>query len=200
MDFKNVKPGDIITFGEYWQDKDLENGKSPIEWIVLKADDDSCMLTSRLALDCMNFHSSKTEITWETSELRIWLNDIFINSAFSDEEKAQILLSFVKEEENSCYHIPSGNDTEDRVYLLSISEAEELFPSNTARACGPTDYAKSRGAYFRSLTGKGYYWLRTAGDRMTDSAHVSYDGSVDYSGFHVNDPTVAVRPVIRVSR
>ena len=82
--------GETITFGRYEQDSDPENGPEPIEWLVLASQGDRVLAVSLYALDCRQYHESFTEVTWETCTLRGWLNDEFLNTAFSYEEKAGI--------------------------------------------------------------------------------------------------------------
>ena len=46
------------------------------------------------------------------------------------------------------YDTSGGNDTQDKVFLLSYKEAcEEYFNSGESRICKPTTYARDRGAY-----------------------------------------------------
>ena len=47
--------GNIVVFGRYWQAKERSNGKTPIEWIVLKREKDRALLLSRYCLDCKQY-------------------------------------------------------------------------------------------------------------------------------------------------
>ena len=88
--FNNIKVGDYIKFGAYEQDSDTSNGKEEIEWLVLEVKDGKALVISKYALDCKPYNESYTEVTWETCTLRSWLNNDFINAAFSAVEKTMI--------------------------------------------------------------------------------------------------------------
>lgn len=79
--------------------------------------------------------------TWETCTLRQWLNNNFFNAAFSGYERAMIPTVTVSADENPEYSTDHGNATQDRVFLLSIDEANKYFGSDSERRCKPTDYA-----------------------------------------------------------
>ncbi len=121
--------GDYVTFGSYEQDNDIDNGPEPIEWLVLdKKDDGSLFLISKYALDVRAFDSRQMAVTtWENCEVRQWLNNDFLECAFSDEEQQFIMTTKVVAHRNAKYDGDAGNDTEDKVFLLSTQEAEQYF-------------------------------------------------------------------------
>ena len=96
--------GGIYIFGSYEQDKDDTNGKEPIEWIVLdKESDGTLVLVSKYALDVKPYNENRTDVTWETSTLRKWLNEDFYNAAFSAIEQGRILTTHVINKSNASY-------------------------------------------------------------------------------------------------
>ena len=60
----SYSPGDIVTFGEYEQDHNRQNGAEPIEWIVLDTDGDYLFLVSRYILDRQRYNKDKESTTW----------------------------------------------------------------------------------------------------------------------------------------
>jgi len=116
----------------------------PIRWRVLSVDGSSAFLMADQILDrhCFNEYTWKDNnqngkadedeiITWKDSSLRSWLNNEFCNKAFSSEEKDAILQSehenegeTRKEETAGVFLFPEGGVTQDKVFLLSRSEAE----------------------------------------------------------------------------
>ena len=64
-------------------------------------------------------------MTWEKSTLRKWLNKKFMNRAFSSSEQEAIRTTKVINEDNYYYKTDGGNDTLDKIYLLSLSETDE---------------------------------------------------------------------------
>lgn len=194
-----ANPGDTVLFGEYEQDNNTSNGKEDVEWLVLEVKDGKALVVSKYALDCKQYNTSNTDVTWETCTLRKWLNNDFINAAFSSYEKAMIPTVTVSADKNSTN---PGNATQDQVFLLSITEANKYFGSDSARQCKPTDYAFANGAYVNSVNGNCGWWLRSPGVTQYSAhsaAYVHNSGGVYESGCDVNIGTSAVRPAMWIS-
>lgn len=195
--YKNSKIGDYITFGAYTQDNNASNGKEDIEWLILDVQDGKALVISKYALDCKPYNRSYYFVTWETCTLRKWLNSNFINSAFTADEKAMIPTVTVSADKNPKYSTDPGNATQDQVFLLSITEANRYFSSNSARQCEPTDFAIANGAW-RSDNGNCCWWLRSPGDHQKGAARVNHGGDVDKYGNNVDLGYTAVRPALWV--
>lgn len=123
LPFKICQVGDYIEFGTYEQDNDASNGKEAIEWLVLETQDDKILILSKYGLDCKAYNVDWEDITWETCTLRKWLNEEFINEAFTESEKLLIPTVTVSADRNPGYDTNPGNPTKDKVFLLSIDEA-----------------------------------------------------------------------------
>lgn len=192
--------GDVYTFGSYEQDNDRTNGKESIEWIVLDVNisDGKALLLSKYALDCEQYHVSRTSVTWENCTLRSWLNGDFYNAAFNSVEKNRIVSTTLTNENNPRNGTNGGNDTTDNVFLLSYSDATNInygFSSNNnvydeARRCQPTEYAKAQGCW--TSTDSNYYgncdwWLRTPGADSRSVLGVSGNGFIGLYGDDVAD-------------
>ena len=167
--------GSTVFFGHYEQDRNTDNGPEEIEWIVLKVTDDQTMLLSKYALDSSAFHWHRGDATWETSDMRAWLNSTFLETAFDENERARILTKTVinGSSEAMSFHLDSGNNTEDRVFLLSQNEVSKLDVEQ--RACEPTAYAQKQGA--RLFDGYCVWWTRSKGDMEYYTSVVDYDGT-----------------------
>ena len=184
-----------IAFGRYPQASKNENAL--IEWLVLKNDGSRALLISKYALDCQQYNTSFIKnVTWETCSLRKWLNGSFINSAFSADEQKEILNAAVTADRNPD-RANSGNNTKDRVFLLSIAEAQKYFGSDSARQCQGTVYCFAQGAY---KVGDGYcLWrLRSPGSSGC-AAYVYNGGSINEWGHYVDNGTIAVRPALWIN-
>ena len=115
------------------------------------------MLISEYALDCKPY--DENGVTWETCSLRQWLNSVFLDTAFTEEEKEMIQVSQLKNEGNPEYGIECESAiedsaeeiTEDKEFLLSIQEAQRYFAGNVNRKCKPTEYAIKEGAYVSDI-------------------------------------------------
>ncbi len=195
---KTASVGDIVYFGSYEQDNNTSNGKEDIEWIVLSKYGNKALIISKYALDCKKYNSSYSSVTWETSSLRNWLNGTFLNTAFSTEEQNRIVSSTVTADKNPSYSTSPGNNTTDKVFLLSISEANRYFSSDSARQCRGTAYCYARGAY-KGGNGNCWWWLRSPGNISSSAAYVYNDGSVLDGGINVNSDNRAVRPALWIN-
>lgn len=192
---KSAKAGDYVVFGAYEQDNDTSNGKEDIEWLVLEVKDGKALLISKYALDYQPYNTVYENVTWETCTLRKWLNNDFINTAFSADEKIMIPTVTVSADENPKYSANPGNATQDQVFLLSITEANKYFNSNGARQCEPTDYAVANGA-FEPDSGNCSWWLRSHGSSQSAAASVRFDGYIGNGGDRVDNDYYAVRPAL----
>ena len=199
-----VQVGDSVFFGAYEQDNNTSNGKENIEWLVLEKEDKKALLISKYALDCQKYNSEYTSVTWESCTLRKWLNGTFLNNAFGEKQQEIILASTTSADKNPSYNTDPGNTTTDKVFLLSITEAEKYFSTDEARKCVSTEYAKANGAYTSSSYAKGgaatcWWWLRSPGNFQGCAAAVHSDGSVKNTGNDIDSADNCVRPAMWVS-
>ena len=195
---KNSKVGDIVYFGTYEQDNDTSNGKEDIEWLVLAKKGNRILVISDKALDRQPYNSSRTRVTWETCTLRKWLNNDFINAAFSAEERAKIPTVTVSADKNPSYSTSPGNNTTDKVFLLSITEVNKYFSSDSAWQCRGTAYCYAQGAY-KAGNGNCWWWLRSPGYTQSSAANVYDGGDVNEIGNNVFLDNNAVRPAMWIS-
>ncbi|MCR5150245.1 MAG: DUF6273 domain-containing protein [Clostridiales bacterium] len=197
--FKNIKVGSLVKFGNYYQ-SNSEN-KEEIEWRVLEVKDGKALIISEKALDCQEYNTEYTSVTWETCSLRKWLNETFINEAFNKGEQTILAETKVTADANPSYSTSPGNETKDKVFLLSINEAKKYFSSDDDRMCVPTAYAIKQGAYTSSSYTKGgkatcWWWLRSPGYDTNYAARVNYDGDIYNLGYRVYTSYDCVRPVL----
>ena len=156
---ESVKQGGYIKFGSYPQENG--NTREPIEWLVLEVNGNEAFLVSRYGLDCRQYHHACVSMTWEQCDLRKWLNHDFLEAAFTEEEQRRIKVSEVVNDNSRQYDTRGGNNTRDRVFCLSLAEAEQYFENDSERRCRPTAQAKAHGAYVSA--GCCYWWLRSPG-------------------------------------
>lgn len=188
-----------ITFGHY--PRMAENELSDIEWLVLKIEGSKALLISKYALDCQQYNTLYDDVTWETCSLRKWLNEMFLNTAFSSDEQNCIISSTVAADKNPSYSTSPGKDTTDKVFLLSIVEVNKYLSSTETRKCAPTDYAITRGAWTSDSIKTGeratcWWWLRSPGCNSYSTAYVYGDGSVYDNGYRANYDIGGVRPAL----
>ena len=190
------KVGETIEFGNYPQDKD--GTEKPIEWIVMKNEGNQVLLLSKYVLDAKSYNEELEAVTWETSDIRQWLNNEFYTTAFNKSEKAKIQTSLIKNEYNSEHGTSGGNDTEDKVFLLSEKEAETLFSNDDERIAKATGYAEKSGAYVNEKK-EAVWWLRSPGDDSNVAAEVDCGGCIYEYGCYVDRSIDGVRPALHLN-
>ena len=221
---------DCVWFGNYWQEDrngdgkaDQNDAKQPIKWRVLSVDGNDAFLVADKNLDCQEYNDTDTSVTWETCTLRSWLNGYgagsnkegkdyssnnFLINAFAAGERPAIKTTNVVNDDNPYYGTEGGNDTSDKVYLLSLDEVKnpsygfssDYNKPNESRRAKNTGYAKDQGVYtvtFGEYAGNGSWWLRSPGRRHAANVH-SY-GFVYRGGLSINDHDVAVRPALHLN-
>ena len=176
--------GDTVSFGSYEQDVDESNGKEEIKWIVLEKEADRILVISESVLDHQPYNTVCTDVTWSNCSLRQWLNDEFLNAAFTEQEKAAIPVVDVSADENPKYSTDPGSATQDKIFLLSIEEVSRYFSSDSARTVHPTVYAEEQGSFVEETTDNSWWWLRSPGKNRSYAASVFVNGVVNYSGYY----------------
>ncbi|MBN1778057.1 MAG: peptidoglycan-binding protein, partial [Clostridiales bacterium] len=135
-------------------------------------------------------------VTWESATLRTWLNNDFLNTAFTEQEREVIITSVISNEDNPEYGTDGGPDTQDRVFLLSLAEAEEYLCDDDDRRALNTPYAQAQGAI--DVDGFGDWWLRSPGNGSDHASCMFYCDKawVDCCGYEVNISNCALRPAM----
>ena len=196
--------GDTVYFGTYEQDDKKANGKEDILWTVLEKKDDAVLLLSVYGLDCQPYHNKNEAVTWETSNIREWLNDAFLLDAFTNEQQEKILTTDVKAHKNPDFETSPGNSTKDKVFLLSTEEAEQYLKTDEQCRCIPTTYAISHGVSCGTKKYAGHntctWFLRTPGLDATMAGYVSSAGKIRHVGYSVTTVFVGVRPAIWIKK
>ena len=213
---------DIVTFGAYEQDGELENGKEAIEWIVLDKKGDEYLLLSKYVLDYHQFQNNMVEgksVSWNDSDIRMWANTEFLNNAFSESEQKNIMLSTIENTNNDYYSLKS---TEDKVFLLSLDEIVNYFGSRNENSDNNLDsmivpneknksfatlFAKARGVIIggKLLEGAnvyscGYYTRTMRNTEHSQVIYIKSDGSDGFISARDTWKRYGFRPAIWVKK
>lgn len=124
-----TQAGKYVTFGHYPQTKSGDDD-NPIQWLILERDGQNALLISKCGLDTKPYDTNENGTTWEKSTIRMWLNAIFYNKAFNSAEQAIILTTSVDNNKEQCYSSWSkndGNNTQDKIFLLSYAEVKKIL-------------------------------------------------------------------------
>lgn len=245
--YRRIKKGDATGTADndgYYQWIDGESYHyfryEPIKWRVLSVEGKDTFLLADIGLDDKYYHERldpNAWITWNNSTIRSWLNGYkaasnlenkdysgnnFLDSAFRTEEQAAIYDSTILTEDGT----KSGNNTTDKVFLLSVGEASKASfglsanynIADKARGVKTGTYAKAMGCYVSTSSNYvgSYYWLRSPVCRYQDkpavpgihyypghqgyitegAAVVEPNGCLYNSGANVYSGNIAVRPAL----
>lgn len=150
----------------------------PLTWRVLRLDGTNALAITRATFAPMAFHSQPQQASWETSNVRSWMNGAFLKG-FAAEELAAIVPQTLETPGSDEFGTEGCAPTEDRAFCLSLSEADELFASASTRNADGDNPS---------------WWLRSPGGLPEYAAYVHNDGWVNAFGFNVDEPNVCVRP------
>ena len=183
---------DTVFFGYYPQSVKAYDTDDMIEWIVLEKDENKkeATLLSKRVLDDIPYNNDSAFITWEKSTIRTWLNNNFYYFSFGRQDRRKIVSTEVKTTAPEKSLAEGGNDTSDKVYLLSIEEASEYLKYCELVGLG-TVYNGHNGLPIG-------YWLRNPGNTQNFACYVHQDGILSNIGYYVNF-SKGIRPVIKVS-
>lgn len=226
-DSNGLTTWDCVYFGNYRQNDtngdgiaNREDDKQPIKWRVLSVNGDDAFLLADQNLDYKEYGVTMLEedanlidhdyemTTWESCTLRGWLNEDFYNDAFSVAEQAAVQTTEVVNKDNYGYGTEGGDNTHDKIYLLSFDEVINPsygFPSDVedsaTRATTNTEYANQICKVGGPNKGREYqWWLRSPGAEPARVAYITKAGSVfayGYWAYYVK--LYAVRPVLHLN-
>ena len=193
------------------------------EWRVLAVEGGKALLYAEDCIGKLAYHEEYESVTWETCTLRGYMNGAFLQS-FTAEEQGRILETRIANDDSLWHGTPGGNDTDDRIFLLSVEEIDRYFGDSG-------DYLNNRRKnYFgdeisdsdlgdgqfitntynneRALEKKNpnttpeseiylIYWLRSPGN-LKENVVVVYgeDGRVNVGGYTAFNPRGGVRPAL----
>ena len=171
------RQGTHISFGidKFGIDKTL--------WRVLTVDreQDTALLIAEKPVCNKPYNDKYESTTWEQCSLRKWLNGEYYEKTFTEAEKKAILKTPLENPSNPQYVTSGGNRTKDRIFLLSINEANEYFKDDSERKADSC------------------WWLRSPGsDGGTAAVVDGGDGIVSDIGDFV-DGTLGVRPALTIN-
>jgi hypothetical protein len=168
--YASAKAGDVIEF-------------SGANWLVLEVKDGKALLLKERLAGSVKFRITRLDDsprTWEYSDLREYLNDEFYNERFTPAERERIVETTVVTEGNPENDRDGGNDTQDKIFVLSLEDVNTYFPKEDD---------ETRVAYHLSPDGSeddhgaaGGWWLRTPGVVSSFVSLVNRKGSVSLDG------------------
>ncbi|MCL2048199.1 MAG: DUF6273 domain-containing protein [Defluviitaleaceae bacterium] len=202
----DAQVGNLIEFGG-------------IEWRVLDVQSGRALLLSDKILEHRAYHRTNSNITWEASDIRAYLNNDFYNS-FSTVDRGRIRETRVVSNANPWWETRGGSNTTDRIFLLSIDEVLKYFGDSGMVASGTTmserersntppswpahgiyrwgihdEYSEARIAH-NTAGEASWWWLRSLGLSRRNASDVGYVGNISVIGDDAGRSGGGVRPAL----
>ncbi|MCI6858023.1 MAG: DUF6273 domain-containing protein [Eubacterium sp.] len=215
---------DFLKYHYEWKDSITYHyfRYEPIKWRIINVSGNKSLLLSDKALDDQRYNTELTDVTWETSTIRSWMNGYgssenaqginynnFINNAFTSEEQNAIFATNVVNEDNINYGTKGGNITNDKIFLLSESEVYNTQKAKSygfvinrgicdeARRSRSSTFVKALGA--GTINGTTAWWLRSPGMGADDITGVYADGDVRFEGWGADEAEISIRPALNLN-
>ncbi|MBQ3650260.1 MAG: InlB B-repeat-containing protein [Treponema sp.] len=192
----------------------------PVKWKRLTTNyGGKSLLHAAVILTARRFDDDSNN--YAASEIRSWLNNGFINTAFTAAARGNIATTTVDNSAastNPALHPKqwnSGNNqyacanTSDKIFLLSENEATtsaygfaDYGVYDSARHRKPTDYAKAKGAFVVTsgdYAGNGWWWLRSPNYNDRGYARGVYDRGDAYINYYVDYYNAGIVPALSIS-
>jgi hypothetical protein len=156
------------------------------DWRVIDVQGDRALLISQDIIAIKEYNETCTDVIWETCTLRKWLNEDFLH-IFREEDQSRIVITTNSNKDNQWFGTNGGRRTQDRIFLLSISEAVRYFgDSGQLKNKNPESkyrihdqFNSERIAKFNNSSS--WWWLRSPGV-LRSIAVVDVDGGICVDG------------------
>lgn len=174
-----------------------------LDWRVLDIKGNQALIISEDILEQRQYHRDFVwvGITWEKCTLREYLNYEFYKS-FAKADRERVIETNIDNHGNTWFNIKGGNETYDKIFLLSIEESDFYFGNsgdfkNKRRKKYNHDgilVSAENGSHISNVHDSdriamycgeaSWWWLRSPGGQ-SDAACVYGDGSVQLAGYTV---------------
>ena len=185
-----MQVGDKILFGNY-------------DWQVLDIQNDSALIITENIIEQRPYHDAYVGITWADCSLRKYLNGEFYDR-FNKDDKSRICPVINKNPDNQWYGTKGGEDTRDRIFLLSIEEVVcKYFGDSSSKLYNP---GKNQRYWFqRKDENNGrriarleankeqiwWWWIRTPGRVNVKAVYIHGDGNIGIQGNNILKGNIA---------
>lgn len=171
-----------ITFGSFCN--------KPLIWEVLSYDpsNESALVISKYGITCRPYHQHDELTSWEECSLRKWMNGLFFDKSFNTSEKNRIITSHVPAEVVVGHELYPGNDTNDKIYILSINEYQSYYQHISQWRCFLLEAPRI----------KRQCWLRNYGADRGRAAFIGRSGRIHEGGSLITSARNTIRPVMLI--
>ena len=191
----------------------------PIKWRILSIENNKYQVLSEYLLTAQEYYKDSyyrqidgvdiAPNNYKYSDIRSFLNNEFINSAFTIEQQNTLITTEVDNSASTIYSSSNPNEfvcenTFDKIYLLSYKDSKNRnfgFIDDKSRQAKVTDYAKATGAFWSTSAEYldcYFWWLRSP--YYNNYSKVYYVSGNDYTFSNSDiDSSYGVRPAMVIA-
>ncbi len=160
-------------------------------WKVLDIKKRQTLIITDQIIEQRDYRNKKEPVTWETSEIRHYLNNDFIEKLPLN-DRNRIISTKNRNADNPWYGCHGGDDTVDKIFLLSLDEVVRLYFGNSSRLL---DYPKPNQRYWFDrkdgnnekrkalfMESNWWWWTRSPGKNNGVAVYVHGDGNIGIQG------------------
>jgi len=181
--------GDKIVFDKY-------------NWNILDIKNNAALIITEGIIEHRRYHDAYEEITWAECSLRKYLNGEFYDR-FSAVDQSRIIPVINKNLDNQWYGSRGGEDTEDRIFLLSLEEVScKYFGDSSSKLYNP---GKNQRYWFErkdennskriAVNNKEewyyWWWLRSPGRVNKKAVYMFPNGNIGIQGNNIFKGNIA---------
>ena len=168
-----LRGGDNIMFSDY-------------EWRVLDIQGDRALIITNRVIE-LSYDLGSGFVTWEENGIRQWLNREFLGS-FASQDRIRIAETYVINNDNPWFGTFGGNNTTDRIFLLSTEEVVLYFGDSGSLSNRPIgavhfddEFSLARIA-LTEIGANSRWYLRSPGSNPSRVTFVCFGGSLRLDG------------------
>lgn len=204
---ETIERGRTVCFGKYANPEFSD--PETLHWDVVDVREDKALLVSSEILAVSKYCLYQDDISWKNSMVRRFLNEEFLENAFTEQERDAILTTRIPTSDNPDYCVRTEEGTEDKIFILSVEEVlkylnpdkpedierkehefygeeQRWYKMNTAFV----DKEPSMDVYYEKdldLLESCPWWLRTPGKENTYISTIDCAARVDVCGEEVEN-------------
>lgn len=157
---------DVVLFGK------RPGKREKLKWDVIKIKKNRALILARESVAKLPYTSGSEEANWMHSEVRAWLNEEFLNEAFSDEDRERI------------WH---SKKTNDKVFILSQKHIKKLRKDDATEILLKVNSDE---------VASGGWWLKEDKNETISAPYINENGEVAWAPSFLSR---SVRPAIWIT-
>lgn len=168
------------------------------EWRVLDIQNSAALIITENIVEWLPYHDKYINITWSDCALRKYLNGEFYDK-FTETDKSKIISVTNKNLKNQWYGTNGGEDTQDKIFLLSVEETACKYFGDSSQILQNPGNQKYKYWFNRKDENNSrriakrpheswntWWWLRSPGRDGVKAVYIHGDGNIGIQGNNIH--------------